>query len=106
MFDTEYLITLGLTGYLVPSWTVILYVTLTSILVLMRRIPLYLLTTHVFTVYWGFILYWGEYLSGASSYTTAFAIYTFSSLAVASLAISSYFQGSSYEFSASEPDPS
>jgi len=106
MFDTEYLITLGLTGYLVPSWTVILYVTITSILVLMRRIPLYLLTTHVFTVYWGFILYWGEYLSGASSYTTAFAVYMFSSLAVASLAIASYFKGSSHESSPSEPDSS
>ncbi|MFQ5918097.1 MAG: hypothetical protein ACE5I0_09850, partial [Candidatus Binatia bacterium] len=90
MIDSEILTKLGLSGYLLPAWTVIVYVILSSVLVLIRRIPLYLLTTHVFTVYWGFVLYWGDYLSGVNSYMTAFAVYTFCSLAIASLAIASY----------------
>ena len=70
---------------MVPVWTVIFYVTLSSILVRMRRISLYLLTTHLFTVYWGFLLYWGGLLSGMQSPTTAFAVYMFCGLAIACL---------------------
>ncbi len=105
MIESEGFNTLGLSVYMIPAWTVIFYVMISSILVLMRRIPLYLLTTHLFTVYWGFVLYWGEHLSGASSYTTAFVIYVLCSLAVASLAITSYFRGCSADFSAAEGDP-
>jgi hypothetical protein len=104
MFDSEIFIKLGLSGYLLPAWTVIVYVVLSSVLVLMRRIPLYLLTTHVFTVYWGFVLYWGEYLSGVSSFVTAFAVYTFCSLAILSLAIASYFRGNPYDSSFAESE--
>ncbi len=105
MIESEGFNAIGLSVYMIPAWTVIFYVMISSILVLMRRIPLYLLTTHLFTVYWGFVLYWGEHLSGSTPFTAAFAIYTFCSLAVASLAIASYFRGSSYDFSVSEPDP-
>jgi hypothetical protein len=98
MVDSETLVSLGMSGYLLPGWTVILFVTLSSIFVLMRRIPLYLLTTFLFTVYWGFILYWGEHLSGISSYMTlrAFAVYIFSGLAITSLAIIACFRGGIY----------
>ncbi len=105
MTDSETFMTLGMSGNMVPVWTVILYVTLSSILVLMRRIFLYLLTTHVFTVYWGFVLYWGGLLSGMESHTTAFAFYTFCGLAIACLAIIASFRGSSYDFSVAESDP-
>ncbi len=105
MTDSETFMTLGMSGNMVPVWTVILYVTLTSILVLMRRISLYLLTTHVFTVYWGFVLYWGGLLSGVESHTTAFAFYTFCGLAIACLAIIASFRGTSYDFSVAESDP-
>ncbi len=56
MANSETFMTLGMSGNMAPVWTVILYVTLSSILVLMRRIFLYLLTTFLFTVYWGFVL--------------------------------------------------
>ncbi len=64
MTDSETFMTLGMSGNMVLVWTVILYVTLSSILALMRRFSLYRITTHVFTVYWGFVLYWGGFLSG------------------------------------------
>ena len=105
MTDSETFMTLGMSGNMVPVWTVILYVTISSILVLMRRISLYLVTTHVFTVYWGFVLYWGGLLSGIQSHTTAFAIYTFCGLAIACLAIIASFKGTSYNFSVAESDP-
>ncbi len=98
MIDSETLISLGMSGYLLPEWIVILFLILSSIFVLMRRIHLYLLTTFVFSVYWGFILYWGEDLSGISSYMTlrAFAVYIFSGLAITSLAIIACFRGRLY----------
>ncbi len=105
MTDSETFITLGMSGNTVPVWTIILYVTLSSILALMRRFSLYLITTHVFTVYWGFVLYWGGFLSGMESHTTAFAVYTFCGLAVACLAIIASFRGTSYDFSVAESDP-
>jgi len=105
MTDSAAFTTLGMTENLVPVWTVILYVTLSSILVLMRRISLYLLTTHVFTVYWGFVLYWGGFLSDINSPNTAFALYTFCGLAIACLVIIASFRGTSYDFSVAESDP-
>ena len=105
MTDSETFMTLGMSGNMVLVWTVIFYVTLSSILALMRRISLYLLTTHVFTVYWGFVLYWGGFLSGVEAHTTAFAIYTFCGLAIACLAIIASFRGTSYDFSVAESDP-
>ncbi len=105
MTDSETYMALGMSGSMVPVWTVILYVTLSSILVLMRRISLYLLTTHVFTVYWGFVLYWGGLLSGLQSPTAAFALYTFCGLAIACLAIIASFRGTSYDFSVTESEP-
>jgi len=59
MTDSETFMTLGMSGNMATVWTVIFYVTLSSVFVLMRRIFLYLLTTLLFTVYWGFVLYWG-----------------------------------------------
>ncbi len=105
MANNETLMAVGMSGNMVPVWTVILYVTLSSILVLMRRISLYLLTTHVFTVYWGFVLYWGGLLSGIETHTTAFAFYMFCGLAVACLAIIASFRDTSYDFSFAESDP-
>ena len=105
MTDSETYMALGMSGSMVPVWTVIFYVTITSIFVLMHRISLYLLTTHVFTVYWGFVLYWGGFLSGVEAHTTAFAFYTFCGLAIACLAIIASFRGTSYNFSVAESDP-
>ncbi len=105
MTDSETFMTLGMSGNMATVWTVIFYVTLSSVFVLMRRIFLYLLTTLLFTVYWGFVLYWGGFLSGVNSPTTAFAVYTFCGLAIACLVIIASFRGTSYDLSVAESDP-
>ncbi len=94
MIDHEMLITLGQSGKLLDAWSVILYVILSSIFVLMSRISLYLLTTFVFTVYWGFVLYWAYHITGVSFYMTPLAVYTFCSLAIVCLVITSLRRGS------------
>ena len=99
MDGNETIIKLGLFANVVPAWSVILYVILSSIFVLMRQISLYLLTTQVFTVSWGFAFYWERLLSGASSFTTAFPVYMFCGLAIVNLAIVAYFAVNSYDFS-------
>ncbi len=99
MDGNETIITLGLFANVVPAWSVILYVILSSIFVVMRQISLYLLTTQVFTVSWGFALYWERLLSGASSFTTAFPVYMFCGLAIVNLAFVAYSAVNSYDFS-------
>ncbi len=94
MIDHEMLITLGQSGKLLDAWSVILYVILSSIFVLMSRISLYLLTTFVFTVFWGFVLYWTVYITGVSFYMTPLSVYTFCSLAIVSLVIISFRRSS------------
>ena len=105
MIDSETLVSQGMFGFLLPGWSVILFLILSSICVLMRRIHFYILTTFIFTVYWGFILYWGEHLSGISYYTpVAFAIYTFSGLAIIILIIIASFKGRFYHSFDSKSD--
>ena len=99
MDGNETIITLGLFANVVPAWSVILYVILSSIFVVMRQTSLYLLTTQVFTVSWGFALYWERLLSGASSFTTAFSVYMFCGLAIVNLAFVAYSAVNSYDFS-------
>jgi len=99
MDGNETIFTLGLSVNVVPAWSVILYLILSSVFVLMRQIPLYLLTTQVFTVSWSFALYWERLLSGASSFTTAFPVYMFCGLAIVNLAIVAYSAMNSYDFS-------
>ena len=97
MVYSETFLDLGFTNLAVPAWTVILFVVLATIFVLMRRIQVYLLTTHLFSLYWGFIIYWAAYLSEGTTnppVLAAFAVYTFCGLALASLAIIAFFRTS------------
>ncbi len=94
MIDSEMLSTLGQSGNPLFPWSVILYVLISSIFVLIGRIPLYLLTTFVFTVFWGFVLYWTVYITGVSFYMTPLSVYTFCSLAIVSLVIISFRRSS------------
>lgn len=99
MTGDETIISLGLSANVIPAWSVILYVILSCVFVLMCQIPLYLLTTQVFTVSWGFALYWERLLSGASSSTTAIPVYMFCGLAIVNLAFVAYSVVKSHDFS-------
>ena len=93
MVDMETLLDLGLAGVVLPAWPVMLYVVLMSLFVLMHRIRLCLLTSYLFTFYWGFSLHWAEFISGDTGFTAAFIIYSFAGLAIAGLVIAASFSG-------------
>ena len=72
MGESETILALSLPSSVLPAWPVMLYVLLVSLFMLMRRTELCLLTTFLFTFYWGFSLHWGTFLS-SSTYMIAFA---------------------------------
>ena len=54
----------------IPAWQVALYVIVTSVFMLAGRHKLNLLTTYLFTLYWGFFLYWGDVMASLGSLPT------------------------------------
>jgi hypothetical protein len=86
MVEVETLEALGLTSLLLPAWPVMLYAVLVSLFVLIRRIQLCLLTTFLFTFYWGFYLNWGPSIATGTNLVT-FAGYVICGLAIIALTI-------------------
>ena len=86
MVEVETLEALGLTGLVLPAWPVMLYALLVSLFVLIRRIQLCLLTTFLFTFYWGFYLNWGPSIANGTNLVT-FAGYVICGLAIIALII-------------------
>ncbi len=95
MIDFETMSDLGLTSLLLPAWPVMLYVVLMSLFVLMHRIRLCLLTSYLFTFYWGFSLHWSDFFIAGSGFTLAFIVYSVAGLAIAALFIAASFSGTS-----------
>ncbi len=46
----------------IPAWQMGLYIAIISLCMLGSSYKLSLLVTYLFTLYWGFFLYWGEVL--------------------------------------------
>ena len=44
----------------VPAWQMALYIVIISFFMLADRLKLCLIITYLFTLYWGFFLYWAE----------------------------------------------
>jgi len=95
MVDFETLLDLGLTSLLLPAWPVMLYVVLMSLLVLMHRIRLCLLTSYLFTFYWGFSLHWSDFFIAGEGFTVAFIVYSVAGLTIVVLFIAASFSGAS-----------
>jgi hypothetical protein len=95
MVDFETLLDLGLTSLVLPAWPVMLYVVFMSLFVLMHKIRLCLLTSYLFTFYWGFSLHWSDLVIAGEGFTIAFIIYSVAGLAIAGLVIAASFSGTS-----------
>lgn len=52
----------------VPAWQMGLYILLISIFMLARDHRLALITTYLFTLYWGYFLYFGDILDSFGSF--------------------------------------
>lgn len=91
MGEVETLLALFLTSSVLPTWLVMLYVLLVSLLVLMQRSALCLVATYLFTFYWGFLLQSDTSVLGGV-HSVALVLYTISGLAIPGLvAIAGYF---------------
>ncbi len=75
----------------IPAWQMAFFVGMLSILMLFGRIQLALVVTYLFVLYWGFVLYWPHFISVAGEDLMALALYLFSGLAVAFLALLAFF---------------
>ena len=60
----------------IPAWQMVIYISIISIFMLARDFKLSLITTYLFTLYWGFFLYFGDFIGSLSTFPPAlFAIF-------------------------------
>ncbi len=85
---------LGDVSLAIPAWQMAAFIAIVSVFLLLRRLQLCLLVNYIFVLYWGFILYSPSFVSAAGGNTIALTVYVLSGLAIAGLAIISFFQQS------------
>ena len=60
----------------IPAWQMTLYVFFISIFMLARDYKMSLITTYLFTLYWGFFLYFGDFVGSVTSFApTIFIVF-------------------------------
>lgn len=77
----------------VPAWQMALYIVLISILMLADRLKLCLITTYLFTLYWGFFLYWAEAMANIGRLPTYSTIYLIGGIMHVTLTLVAFFRG-------------
>lgn len=97
MFDAETLLGLGIRNHVISIWPVFVYVLLMMPFLLGHRVTLCLLITFLFTYYWAFLFYWGDYIATTDS-MAPFFLYLVCGLAVVALSVvASLYQQASKE---------
>lgn len=92
MDETWILAHLGPADVVILAWQMGLFVITLSIFVLMKRTQLSLITTYLFTLYWGFYLYWGNYIASAGASTIPVLVYAFFGILQAALTAFAFYQ--------------
>ena len=59
----------------IPAWQMGLYVAAISLCMLGYRYRLSLIVTYLFTLYWGFFLFWGDILRNLGSFPVEATLY-------------------------------
>ena len=94
MDETWILAHLGPADVVILAWQMGLFVITLSILVLTKRTQLSLITTYLFTLYWGFYFYWGNYIASAGASTIPVLVYAFFGILQAALTAFAFYQES------------
>jgi hypothetical protein len=55
----------------IPAWQLVLYISIVSIFMLVQDFKLTLITTYLFTLYWGFFVYFGDIVGSLSTFPPA-----------------------------------
>ena len=87
MMDTTGIQTLGEVSLAIPAWQMGLFVALVSLFMLLGRTQLGLIVTYLFVLYWGFILYWPDFVAAAEGNVVALAIYVVCGLTIVFFAL-------------------
>ncbi len=77
----------------IPAWQMVIYISIISIFMLARDFKLSLITTYLFTLYWGFFLYFGDIIGGLS--TLPSILFAFFGLIHVTLTLIAFWQESS-----------
>ena len=93
MSDAEILYQIAVMNLSIPVWQVAIYVGVTTISMLLGRIKLCLITTYLFTLYWGFFLYWGEVMSSLSSFPYMGTLYIVCGMLHIALTVVAFLKG-------------
>ncbi len=92
MDESWILAQLGPANVVILAWQMGLFLITLSIFVLMKRTQLSLITTYLFTLYWGFYLYWGNYIASAGASTIPVLVYAFFGILQAALTAIAFYQ--------------
>jgi hypothetical protein len=85
---------LGEVNLVIPASQMSLFVGLVALSMLLGRTQLGLIVTYIFVLYWGFILYWPDFIAATGGNPMALAIYIFCGLAIAFLAVIAFLLSS------------
>ena len=82
---------LGEVNLVIPAWQMSLFIGLVSFSMLMGRTQFGLIVTYLFVFYWGFILYWSDFVAAAGGDPLTLTLYIVCGLAIAFLAVLAFF---------------
>lgn len=77
----------------VPAWQMALYIVIISLFMLADRLKLCLITTYLFTLYWGFFLYWAEVMASVGKLPTLATLYLIGGIMHVTLTLVAFFRG-------------
>jgi hypothetical protein len=76
----------------IPAWQMAFFIITLSLFLLVRRIKVCLITTFLFTFYWGFFLYWGDIIASFGSYPNLATLYLVSGMVHIVLTLVAFFR--------------
>ncbi len=76
----------------IPAWHIALYIAISAIFMLMQQRRLCLITTYLFTFYWGFYIYADEFVMVASGSTLALSSYIICGMLLIVLSLVAFLQ--------------
>jgi len=76
----------------IPAWHIALYIAISAIFMLIQQRRLCLITTYLFTFYWGFYIYADEFVMVASNSTLALSSYIICGMLLIVLSLVAFLQ--------------
>lgn len=91
MSGADFFSEMAFINYTIPAWQMTVYIIIISVCMLTSRRKLSLMTTYLFTYYWGFNLYWGQILVSGSEVPATATLYLLFGMAHAALTVVAFF---------------